>query len=118
MHIMKHHGGKGSTILDMTSGNFVFSDDEGSVELTASEGKRELTVKDKQGKITFQGPVNSPADHKKLPPEVLARLEGIGTSELSDEDDDLEVETKVVEPATKTRHMLPADPSESGMRSL
>lgn len=118
MHVRKLHGGKGSTILDLPSGNFVFSDNEGSVEVNASEGKRELTVKDKKGKITFQGPINSPEDHKKLPPEVMARLEAIGSADMDDDDDNLEFETKVMEPATKTRQMLPSRAPEAGMRSL
>ncbi len=117
VHVVKRHGGKGSTILDLPSGNFAFSDDEGSVEVNASEGKRELTLKDKQGKITFQGPINTPEDHAKLPPEVLARLEAIGSADLGDDNDELEVETKVMQPATKTRQVLPLA-REPGMRSL
>jgi len=119
VHVFKRHGVKGSTILDLPSGNFVFSDDDGSVEVNASEGKRELTVKNKKGEVTFQGPINSPEEHKKLPPEVMKRLEVIGSAELGDDDDDLEVETKVMEPATKTRKLLPpAHAPEAGMRSL
>lgn len=119
VHVFKRHGVKGSTILDLPSGNFVFSDDNGSVEVNASEGKRELTVKNKKGVVTFQGPINSPEDHKKLPPEVMARLEAIGSADLGDDDDDIEVETKVMEPATKTRQLLPpAHAPEAGMRSL
>jgi len=119
VHVFKHHGDKGSTVLDLPSGNFVFSDDEGSVEVNASEGKRELTVKNKKGETTFHGPINSPEDHKKLPPEVMARLEAIGGADLGDDDDDLEVETKVMEPATKTRQVLPPPHApEAGLRSL
>ncbi len=120
MHVRKLHGGKGSTILDLPSGNFSFADDDGSVELNANEGKRELTVKNKKGDVTFQGPVNSPEDHQKLPPEVLARLEAIGSADLDDDDDGLEVETKVMQPATKTRQVLPPPHGgpEAGMRSL
>ena len=119
MHVRKLHGVKGSTILDLPSGNFVFSDDEGSVEVNATEGKRELNVKDKKGDVTFQGPINSPEDNKKLPPEVMARLEGIGGADMDDDDDALEVETKVMEPATKTRQALPPPHTpEAGLRSL
>jgi serine protease Do len=119
VHVFKRGGGKGSTVLDLPSGNFVFSDDAGSVEVNAVEGKRELTVKDKQGTVTFQGPITTPEDHAKLPPEVMARLDAIGGAELGD-DEELEFETKVLDPATKTRHILPAprSPDEPGMRSL
>jgi len=119
VHVFKRHGEKGSTILDLPSGNFVFSDDEGAVEVNNSGGKRELTVKNKKGEVTFKGPINSPEDHKKLPPEVMARLEAIGGADLGDDDNDLEVETRVIEPATKTRQLLPPPRApEAGMRSL
>jgi serine protease Do len=119
IHVRKLHGGKGSTILDLPAGNFVFSDDEGSVEVNNRDGKRELTVKNKKGDTTFQGPINSPEDHKKLPPEIMARLEAVGGAEMGDDDDDLEVETKVMEPATKTRRILPPPGGpEAGLRSL
>lgn len=119
MHVRKLHGGKGSTILDLPSGSFVFSDNEGSVEVNSNEGKRELTVKGKKGEVTFRGPINSPEDHQKLPPEVMARLEAIGGADLGDDDDGIEVETKVMEPATKTRQLLPPPRGpEAGMRSL
>lgn len=119
VHVFKHAGDKGSTVLDLPSGNFVFSDDNGTVELNSNEGKRELTVKSKKGDVTFQGPLNTPEDQAKLPPEVAARLKIIGGAELGDDDDDLEIETKVVPPATKTRRLLPLDREpETGMRSL
>jgi len=121
VHLFKHSGDKGSTLLDLPSGNFVFSDDEGSVEVASNAGKRELTVKNKKGDVTFQGPLNTPEDHDKLPPEVLSRLHVIGGAELGDDDEDLKFETRVFEPATKTRHHLPPPdlpPLEPGMRSL
>ena len=119
VHVFKRPGGKGATILDLPGGNFVFSDDEGSVEVNHSNGKRDLTVKNKKGDVTFQGPINSPEDHQKLPPEVKARLEAIGRAEMGEGDDEIEVETKVMEPATKTRQMLPPPREpEAGLRSL
>jgi serine protease Do len=118
VHVFRRHGGKGSTILDLPAGSFVFSDDEGAVEVNNNDGKRHLTVKNKKGEVTFQGPINSPEDHKKLPPEVTARLEAIGGADLGDDDADLEIETKVMEPATKTRRVLPRGVPEAGLRSL
>jgi hypothetical protein len=117
VHIVKRAGGKSSTILDLPSGNFVFSDDKGSVELNATDGKRELTIKDKQGKVTFQGPLTTPEDHDNLPPEVKERLEVIGGVELGD-DDGIEVQTKVLPPPNKTRLPLPPPDAETGRRSL
>lgn len=119
VHVFKHSGEKGSTVLDLPSGNFVFSDDDGSVEMASNDGKRELTVKNKQGEVTFKGPLNTPEDHAKLPPEVVARLDAIGGAHLDDDDDDLEIETKVLAPTTKTRQALPSERApEGGLRTL
>lgn len=119
VHVLKHPGDKGSTVLDLPSGNFVYSDEDGSVEVNSSNDKRELTVKNKKGDVTFQGPLNTPEDHDKLPPEVAERLKKIGGADLDDDDDDLEVETKMLPPATKTRQLLPPGrESEAGLRSL
>ncbi|MEJ1974468.1 MAG: PDZ domain-containing protein [Lacunisphaera sp.] len=119
VHVFKREGGKGATVLDLPAGNFSFSDDAGSVELNNTDGKRELTVKDKKGAVTFHGPLNTPEDHKKLPPEVVARLDAIGGADLDDDDGGLEVETKVLAPTTKTKRALPALPeSADGLRTL
>ena len=83
------------------------------------KNKTTWDVKNKKGETTFQGPINTPEDHKKLPPEIMARLETIGGAEMGDDDDDLEVETKVLEPVTKTRRILPPPGApEAGLRSL
>jgi len=119
VHVFKREGGKGSTILDLPGGNFSYSDDEGSVEVNNTDGKREIVVKNQKGDITFQGPLNSPDDHKKLPPEVMARLDAIGGADLDDAAGEVEVETKVLAPATKTRRALPPPHEpEAGMRTL
>lgn len=121
VHVMRRHGGAGSTILDLAAGNFVFSDDAGTVEVNAANGKRELTVKDKDGKVTFQGPVNTPDEHAKLPAEVRARLDTIGGAEFGAESGEIEIETKVFEPSSKIRFELRDEEkagAEPGMRTL
>ena len=119
VHVFKREGGKGSTILDLPGGSFSYSDEQGSVEVNNNDGKRELTVKDQKGAVTYQGPLNTPEDQNKLPPEVMARLDAIGGADLDDDAGDPEVETKVLAPATKTRRALPppGEP-EAGLRSL
>ncbi|AOS45043.1 Serine protease Do-like HtrA [Lacunisphaera limnophila] len=123
VHVLRRQGGMGSTILDLPSGNFVFSDDDGSVEVNASEGKRELTVKDPAGKVTFQGPIGSPEEHAKLPPEVRTRIDAIGGAELDGEAGEIRIETKVLEPASKIRFELPpsgdaANEEDASLRTL
>lgn len=121
VHVLRRAGGAGSTILDLPAGNFVFSDEQGSVEVSAAAGKRELTVKDKDGEVLFQGPINTPEEHAKLPPAVRARLDAIGGAEIGTEAGGIKVETRVLEPSsTQIRHELPARvaPPEPGMRTL
>jgi hypothetical protein len=119
VHVYKREGNKGSTILDLPGGNFSYSDDQGSVEVNNTAGKREIIVKNKKGDVTYQGPLNTPEDHAKLPAEVMARLDAIGGADLDDDAGDLEVETKVLAPTTKTRRALPPPPvPEGGLRTL
>jgi serine protease Do len=124
VHVLRRAGGMGSTILDLAAGNFVFSDEQGSVEVNASGDKRELTVKDHDGKVTFQGPINTPEEHAKLPAEVRARIEAIGGAEIGTDAQEIKIETKVLEPASQIRFKLtePAEAEEirvePGLRTL
>ncbi len=111
VHVVKRDGGKGSTILDLAQGNFVFSDDDGAVEVTADDGKRELTVKNKKGDVTFKGPINNDADRKKLPPEVIARLNQIEKVDVSFQPgEDFQQEGTAVPPPQKTKISAPGQP--------
>ena len=96
-------------MLNLAEGNFVFSDDAGSVEVQANEGKRELTVKNPKGEITFHGPINNAADREKLPPEVMARLDKIENSELNDEPGEDFEQHMAVEPPNRTKISQPQE---------
>lgn len=114
-------GGKGSTILDLPNSNISYSDDDGSIEIKADDGKRELTVKDASGKVTFQGPINTEEERKKLPPEVVKQLEKLDNDTISFEAGE-KFEHEVLplpgEPAkTKIRHEL-GRPARQALRSL
>jgi len=101
------HGGKGSTILDLPNSNISYSDDDGSIEIKADNGKRELTVKDAKGKVTFQGPINTEEERKKLPPEVVKQLEKLDNDTIS------------FEAGEKFEHEvlpLPAEPAKTKIR--
>ncbi len=98
VHVFKRHGG-GSSLLNMAEGNFVYSDDEGSIEIAAAKGQRELTVKDAKGNVTFQGPINTDEEREKLPAEVKKRLGKIDSATIDFEaDDSLEQEGAAVKP--------------------
>lgn len=114
-------GGQGSTILDLPNSNISYSDDDGSIEIKAEEGKRELTIKDAKGKVTFQGPINTDEERKKLPPEVMKRLERLDNDTISFEAGE-KFERQVLplpsEPAkTKIRREL-GKPARPALRSL
>ncbi len=113
------HGGKGSTILDLPNSNISYSDDEGSIEIKAEDGKRELTVKDIKGKVTFQGPINTEEERKKLPPEVVKQLEKLDNDTISFEaGEKFEHEVLPLEPAkTRIRRVL-GHPVKPGLRPL
>ncbi len=93
--------GGGATILDLPKGNMVYSDDEGSIEVKADDGKRELTVKDAKGKVLYEGTVNSKEEREKLPKEIKERLSRVERAEFSFEiGEDFKVEGADVRPAT------------------
>jgi len=75
--------GKGSTILDLPNSNISYSDDDGSIDIKSEDGKRTLTVKDAGGKVTFEGPINTEEERKKLPPEVMKQLEKLDDDTIS-----------------------------------
>jgi hypothetical protein len=103
MHVFKRHGG-GSSLLNMAEGNFAYSDDEGSIEVTASKGQRELTMKDTKGNVTFKGPINTDEDREKLPAEVKKRLGKIDSATIDFEaDESLEQEGAAVKAPEKTK---------------
>jgi serine protease Do len=114
-------GGKGSTILDLPNSTISYSDDDGSIEIKGDDGKRELTAKDASGKVTFQGPINTEEERRKLPPEVVKHLEKLDNDTISFEAGE-KFEHKMVplpgEPAkTKIRHELDR-PARPALRSL
>lgn len=114
-------GGRGATILDLPNSNISYSDDEGAIDIKSEEGKRELTVKDAQGKVTFQGPISTPDERKKLPPEVMKRLQKLDDDSISFESGgqfEREVRPLPPEPAkTKIRHGL-AQPGRPALRPI
>lgn len=64
-----------ATSVHPSNSNIVYSDDEGSLELTMAEGRKTLVAKDASGQELYSGPVNTPEERSKLPPPVRERLE-------------------------------------------
>lgn len=104
VHIFRRGDKGGSTILNLAEGNFVFSDNEGTVEVVASAGDRQLTVKDAKGAILFQGPINNDEQREKLPDAIKERLKKIeaGTFEF-EAGADLQQEGAALPPSPRTK---------------
>ena len=109
VHILGH-AGQDSTIVDLPKSNISYSDDDGSIEIKVDDGKRNLTVKNTKGVVAFDGPITTEAERKKLPAEVIKRLEKLETDTMSVEaggDFQPEVVPLPPEPArTKISHLL------------
>jgi hypothetical protein len=87
-----------TTRIDVGKAQIVFSDDKGELRIETIDGKRILTAKDPKGLLLFSGPVESPQDLDKAPPEVRQRFQELqqrdlpsvassDESALNDEDD-------------------------------
>lgn len=51
------------------------SDGEHTLNITTHEGGRFLVAKDSDGKVVFEGPIQTEEQRKAVPPEILAKLE-------------------------------------------
>lgn len=72
-------------MLNINSGNVVFSDDAGAIELKTKDGGKILIVKSPEGEVIFDGPVNSDEERSELDEVIRLRLEkveGIETLEF------------------------------------
>jgi hypothetical protein len=67
--------GMHSVSISTSNSNMVFSDEQGSLDLTIKDGKKTLVAKNAKGEQVFAGPVTTPEERKALPAEVRARLD-------------------------------------------
>jgi len=98
-----HGSGPGVRAMSINTGNssLVFSDNEGSLELTLKEGGKVLVAKDPQGGQLFAGPVTTPEERKALPAGVrerLEKLEGMHDITFRTDDDFKGAGTRVIRP--------------------
>jgi len=71
------HAGPGFRAMAVHTGNsnVVFSDDDGSLELTLKDGAKQLVAKNAKGDQLFSGPVNTPEERSAMPAAVRERFE-------------------------------------------
>ncbi len=74
---VQHSDGPGmhSVTVNTSNSNMVFSDEQGSLDLTIKDGKKTLIAKNAKGEQLFSGPVNTPEERKGLPADVRTRLD-------------------------------------------
>jgi serine protease Do len=76
IQVDRSHGpGFRAMTVHTDNSNIVLTDDEGSLELNTTHGKKTLVAKNAAGEELFSGPVSTAADRQALPSEVRARLE-------------------------------------------
>jgi serine protease Do len=63
------------TTVNTSNSNMVFSDEQGSLDLTIKDGKKTLVAKNAKGEQLFSGPVNTPEERKAMPADVRGRLD-------------------------------------------
>lgn len=81
--------------------NIVFSDDEGSLELTTKDGTKTLIAKTAKGEGLFSGPVNTPEERQAMPAGVrerLEKLEGMHNMTFRTDEDFQGTETRSIRP--------------------
>ena len=61
-------------------GSMKFVDEEGSIEMKMTDGQRELSIRDKEGKLLFEGPYDNDIDKAAVPEEYRERVERIDSS--------------------------------------
>ena len=89
-----------SVIVNTGNSHVNLDDDQGTLELTITDGKKQLLAKNTKGDQVFSGPINTPEERKALPDEVRGRLEKLEDStEFSFKTgSDFKSETKVARP--------------------
>src|SRR5207237_9262375 len=74
--------GNASTKIDHGRAQIVYSDDKGEIRIETIDGKKVLTAKDPKGLLLFSGPIETPEEIQKMPPEVRQRFEQLQHNDL------------------------------------
>jgi len=102
-----HPGGDGERNISVTvnpgNSRVALEDDQGSLDLTIADGKKQLVAKNKKGEEVFSGPINTPEERKALPDAVRGRLEKLedSTQFSYKTGADFKAETKMVRPSAQ-----------------
>jgi hypothetical protein len=70
-----------TTSVDLGNATISFSDEKGELKLESRNGSKVLTAKDPQGKVLFEGPVNTEEEKARVPAEVRERFDKLQRQE-------------------------------------
>ena len=71
-----------STRIDLGKATVTFSDDQGELKMESVNGVKMLTAKDAQGKVLYNGPIDTEEERATLPANVRQRFEKLERQEL------------------------------------
>jgi hypothetical protein len=71
-----------ATRFDLGNAKIIFSDEQGELKLEKVDGRKMLTAKDAQGKVLFNGPVDTAEQRAKIPLGVRERFEKLEAQDL------------------------------------
>jgi serine protease Do len=71
-----------STRIDLGKATITFSDDQGELKMESVDGVKMLTAKDAQGKVLYNGPIDTEEERATLPANVRQRFEKLERQEL------------------------------------
>ena len=71
-----------ATRFDLENAKISFSDDDGELKIESVNGKKTLQAKDSQGKVLFNGPIDTDEQRAKVPAKVRERFEKLESQDL------------------------------------
>jgi serine protease Do len=71
-----------ATRFDLGKATITFSDEQGELKMEKVDGKKMLTAKDPQGKVLFNGPIDTEEQRAKVPASVRQRFEKLEAQDL------------------------------------
>lgn len=100
---IEHGNGPGVRAMSINAGssNLIFTDDDGTLELTFKDGAKTLVAKGPKGEAVFSGPATTPEERQAIPARVrerLEKLEGMHDITFRTDGDFKPAESKVIRP--------------------
>ena len=78
----KGKAGKGGLMQFGAATSVTLMDNDGSITMKTADGKKEVVVKDKAGKVLFEGPYQTDQDKAAVPEEIRERIERLNIDDM------------------------------------